>query len=432
METEMLSLPAEILQSILLYTVLARGVKRGLRLRLVCKKFADLTKYAIYQSHLLDHFYAPDVGYLWQIKDHHGAEIFWHAYLVQRVLTERDCTVGRYVDIREVAQRICEEIGSTADLQATVQSLCWLALDGQTSFPGKPRERMSSPGGPFDDSPIYNPKLSLLSAAAHFNLVHLVQGLLLEGFCATSRGNIFPSALQIAAMDGNANMLELLQQGLPEFEELPGFDKWRGKTGPCSVIGAAIRGDMDILKLALYPPSRATTDTKDYAGHHFGELESFSPVGRALRQAQRSTSNPEVFDYIDKFFKETLSLRELYNALIWYSRAGSICMVRHLLAKGVPVHNPSGYSIPVDPPLVEACKGGHDEIVDLLLQHGADPNYGAEKMRPHTALPMAASSGSMAIVCKLLDHGAFINELNDHSENLPAIWYALAIEHTQM
>jgi hypothetical protein len=139
-----------------------------------------------------------------------------------------------------------------------------------------------------------------------------------------------------------------------------------------------------------------------------------------------------VFDFIDEFFKEPLSLTDLYDALIWYSRAGSISMVRHLLAKGVPVHNPSGYARPVDPPLVEACKGGHDEIVDLLLQNGADPNYGAKNMRPHTALPMAASSGSFTIVCKLLNHGALIDELNDNPENLPAIWYAIAIEHTKM
>ncbi|OIW26324.1 ankyrin [Coniochaeta ligniaria NRRL 30616] len=432
MAINILDCPAEILQHILLFTVLNRGVKRGLRLRLVCKVFADLTKYAVYQSLLLDHFYAPDVGYLWQIKNHHGAETFWHKYLVQRVLTEKDSAVGRYVDIREVAQQICEELGSGSDLRATVQRLCWLALDGKTTFPGRPRARSSSPREPYDDSPKYDPKLSLLSAAAHFSLMDLVDRLLSEGHCPTSCGDLFPPAMQVAAMDGNANMLERFQQHLPEYEELLGFHEWRGKAGPCSVIGAALRGDMDILSLALYPPSRTTIQNKDYAGQVFGEIGTLSPVGRTLRKAQRRTNNPEMFDFIDKFFKESMSVTDLYTELIWYSRAGVISMVRYLLAKGVPVHNPLGYARPVDPPLVEACKGGHDEIVDLLLQHGADPNYGADRMWPHTALPMAASSGSLTIVRRLLDHGACVNELTENLENLPAIWYAIAIEHTQM
>lgn len=38
--------------------------------------FAELTKHAVYESLLLDHFYAPDVGHLWQIKNHYGAETF--------------------------------------------------------------------------------------------------------------------------------------------------------------------------------------------------------------------------------------------------------------------------------------------------------------------------------------------------------------------
>lgn len=344
-------------------------------------------------------------------------------------MTEMDNSVGHYRHIREVAQEVCKEIGARADLYATVRSLCWLGLDGMTSYQGRDRASVRDPAGGLSR----HLNLSLLSAAAHFNLTALMDRLLAEGHTPTSRGDVFPSAMQIAAMDGNAVMLQRLQEHLPELEELPGWSKWHGKTGPCSVVGAAIRGDMEILNLALYPPSRATPGSTDYAGERFGEIGESSPVAIALRGAQNKTTNPEVFDFIDSFFKAPLSVGDLYNSLAWYSRAGSVNMVRHLLDKGVPVQRPFRYPEVLDPPLVEACKGAHDDIVGLLLERGADPNYyGAGDMRPHTALPMAASSGCLSIVCKLLNHGALINELNPNIEDLPAFWYAVAIEHTKM
>ena len=40
----LLELPAELFQKILVQAILARGVKRGLRLKLVCSKFVHLPK----------------------------------------------------------------------------------------------------------------------------------------------------------------------------------------------------------------------------------------------------------------------------------------------------------------------------------------------------------------------------------------------------
>jgi hypothetical protein len=51
-------------------------------------------------------------------------------------------------------------------------------------------------------------------------------------------------------------MLQLLQESLPDFEGTSGRVRFRGKIGPGSLGGAAIRGDMDMVRLSLYPPSR--------------------------------------------------------------------------------------------------------------------------------------------------------------------------------
>jgi hypothetical protein len=329
------------------------------------------------------------------------------------------------VEVREAAYRICEKTG--AALTATITEVCWLKLAKGVDWLGRHR----------DDESTSDPGLDLLSAAAHFNLISLAQELLAEGHCPTSDTRLFPPPIQVAAAAGHADMVELFQRHLPEFEEVIEWPPyWHGKTGPSSVFGAAIRGDMDILRLAMYPPSRANSDSTDFAGYRYGTIPRASSVGIALARAQRVTRNLEVFRYIGGFFDKPLSMVGLHDSLVACSREGKLSIVRHLLDMGVPVHLPPGYTFRYlrtgGPPLVQACIGCHEDIVDLLLERGANPNYGANKSLPRTALPMAASSGSLSIVRKLLDHGAQINEAQNSWQNRPAVWYAIAKEHTAM
>ena len=55
-------------------------------------------------------------------------------------------------------------------------------------------------------------------------------------------------------------------------------------------------------------------------------------------------------------------------------------------------------------PLMVACKNGHLEIVELLLQKGAHMNF--ENKRHETALMAAAEGGNVEVVNLLLEHGA--------------------------
>jgi len=61
-------------------------------------------------------------------------------------------------------------------------------------------------------------------------------------------------------------------------------------------------------------------------------------------------------------------------------------------------------------PLSTALEFGNDEIVRLLLEHGADPKWD-EPSAPHgTALHAASTMGNLAMVRLLLEHGADPNE----------------------
>ena len=81
---------------------------------------------------------------------------------------------------------------------------------------------------------------------------------------------------------------------------------------------------------------------------------------------------------------------------------GDIAKVQILLARGA---SPNAYGIDgVGTALGEAAESGHEDIVLLLLKHGADPNKGdASHMRP---LPQARQGRYEEIIQLLIQAGA--------------------------
>ena len=107
-------------------------------------------------------------------------------------------------------------------------------------------------------------------------------------------------------------------------------------------------------------------------------------------------------------------------------------MVRHLLDAGADTRGTSGRNTN---PLVEACRRCHEDIVDLLLERGADPNFGgnAEIVQGSNPIAVAAASGSLPIVRKLLDHGADLCQDDmDIKMGFHALDAAVHLEHTDM
>jgi hypothetical protein len=93
---------------------------------------------ALYQSHILDSFSAPCVGWeWWPRKDSCGSIKLWHDYLVFRVLSERSPDVGRFIKIRNAAKALNHLSDDALSLDETVHGLCWLALELGTNCPGE-------------------------------------------------------------------------------------------------------------------------------------------------------------------------------------------------------------------------------------------------------------------------------------------------------
>jgi ankyrin repeat protein len=120
--------------------------------------------------------------------------------------------------------------------------------------------------------------------------------------------------------------------------------------------------------------------------------------------------------------------------LLSAARAGSVPAVRLLLARGVDVNHAEKFQQTTA--LMWAAAEGHLDVVDLLLEAGADPNrqgHVTSLTTRHnadhptggfTALMFAARNGNEAIVRKLLARGADINLKNgdDASAAMVAIY----------
>lgn len=68
-----------------------------------------------------------------------------------------------------------------------------------------------------------------------------------------------------------------------------------------------------------------------------------------------------------------------------------------------------------------ATKKGNRAWVELLLDHGVNPNEPPAPLRGVTALQAAAISGSLPIAIKLLEHGADVNALGAEEEGRTAL-----------
>jgi len=120
----------------------------------------------------------------------------------------------------------------------------------------------------------------------------------------------------------------------------------------------------------------------------------------------------------------------VHNDLKIHAELGNMSMVHYLLNLVVPVQESWGE---FETPLVLACRGWHNDIVDLLLERGADPNFAAEKYYPVFPLHELATAGNLSLARKLLDHGALPNrDKGGYIGRQPALWWAFAREHEDM
>ena len=84
--------------------------------------------------------------------------------------------------------------------------------------------------------------LSILSAATYFRYTSLARELLGQCHNPTTDDGLFPCPMYIAARTGQADMLRLLQEHLPQFQhdtaDSDSPTNWLSKIGPGSLPGA--------------------------------------------------------------------------------------------------------------------------------------------------------------------------------------------------
>jgi hypothetical protein len=125
-----------------------------------------------------------------------------HSYFVYRVQNETDPAVGRYVEVRHIAQTIANDTGTVLDVQQIIKSLCWLGLGWAFGTDFILEEGLKET--------MVSPDASLMSAAAFLGHKALVQRLLSKGNDPTHHDFLFPAAIEAAAFAGDKETLQLL------------------------------------------------------------------------------------------------------------------------------------------------------------------------------------------------------------------------------
>lgn len=178
----MKTLPAEIVQQILLESVHIRGLKRALRLRLVNRYFADAALHAVFDSQILDESdsYFPGED---------GQRGVCHRYVAYRVLSATKPRSKNLNMILKVAQRLLRQRSDGTDAPEEDLRQCVMEISRLPflfSHGHKWKDYMMPDGLTdeslrIDGSSIEFNK-ALLTAAAFTNDLELVIQLVKEGF----------------------------------------------------------------------------------------------------------------------------------------------------------------------------------------------------------------------------------------------------------
>ncbi|CAI6341895.1 unnamed protein product [Periconia digitata] len=429
---QLLDLPAELLHEVLLCAVYSRGVKRALRLKLVCKIFYDHLPRALFESLLLDDFVIPcRYGSRIQFSNYerdNGASKFWYEYLLYRVRKAAsrrgpDSIHNGFVEIRQVAEEYSRQAG--IDFQETLETVCQMALGSWRSswVPSQPytvrgkviRPEIEDPGN----------KRRLLAVAACFGNAPLVKQLLSEGVSSTDTDQILYSACQAAAWKDQRNIMQLLYvQTLTNLQlhenssaGIP-FRHTHYNATFSFVTQASCNSEMNGLQFAAYlvscKPEAATSAVEDFTPDKPGATYLF-PVDNAC-------DSLDMFKYMISFKEKPHEF--IVRRLRIHASCGNLDIARYILESGYGncgsdcKHRPD-----LDRALYLAARHCHSDLVDLLLDHDAQPNIIIPMYRS-SAMGAAAIGGDMRIVRKLLEFGGVVDE--------GVLERAVRIEHTAM
>ncbi|PVH75434.1 hypothetical protein DL98DRAFT_593181 [Cadophora sp. DSE1049] len=215
-------LPCELLDDILLKAVLARGVRLGLRLRLVNKHWAIDVKRVLFMSRLLN-----------DTKCHEPT--FLKAYFIYQIFSDQNNTISPLRTIRRIAEILCEDAEQPEidAVRSCVDSLCSLTIEEGRQLQYGDWAQITG-----DDK---NFEYHLLVAAAYLNRLPLLRTLLPKVGFRLDGSPLFGHPSQAAALRGNNEALELILN-----------TEWK-KTSTYAFCGAIANAHFDTLDLLLEP-----------------------------------------------------------------------------------------------------------------------------------------------------------------------------------
>ncbi|KAK6602178.1 hypothetical protein H4I95_07280 [Botrytis cinerea] len=396
---QFLDLAPELVHQILLEAVLTRGILRFLTLKLVCKRFCHDVQFALFESHLLDDYNTWGLVTYWHMDRSRRACNFWHPYLIHRVQNNSDSCPPQFRHIRRIVETLCAETGD--DVKTTIETLCWPALRAATHFAN-------------NKQPSYfklDFESDLLCAATYLNIVPVVKRLLQGKLMPKYRRFLFGSPMLLAASTGHKYLLEYLQEKMLQMPS----DSDRQFAQYDSIRGAAMSGDLEMVRTALYPSSWSTIDNMNFIDGQFIPQSSFA--GAALIKAQKSTGNLEMYKYLEGFFPQPTECPS-EKGLRLHIHLGHFEIVKYILDTTATFFLE----------FIRVSGSRHQDVNDFLLERGLNLKFARldelkSKWMGDNIIPIEDQERNILLVQMLLDRGASIFEVRtaDHALRW-AIW----------
>lgn len=396
-----LQLPTELLQIILISAILERGIRRGLRLRVVCKRFAEEVIPALYHTRLLDaHCNA------------HGqppARLRAH-YLVHRILAEKRYLTSELRAIKRTANALMVENGISLSDDDTrgeyLLTLCTLATRAGTCV--KRFFRRNTNYVHDEDEDGRNRDANVFVAAVYMGFMTIVQRKIGLFRLPLNMWTSFGSPIEVAAMGANDAILDLLMSK----------STMLSSHRHTALVSASEAGQVSTVETIL----------EDRWGRGQWSVGWDHRITRDTIATSLKTRSISIFENIMALKRERapgkkalLSDGQLGDLLFNAARNGETDMACYLLdvyaapADGWPHHDGP---MSKRRPIIEACRHGDWIMVEKLLQYRADTT---------NAMSTAAGGGHLQIVRCLIEHGVSIN-----GGSPPPIVRAVELEHTGM
>ncbi|KAH7397370.1 hypothetical protein BKA66DRAFT_454238 [Pyrenochaeta sp. MPI-SDFR-AT-0127] len=410
---KLMDIPTELLDVILECAIVARGIARGLRLRLVCKDFAREVMRVMYNCRLFDTLYSPPY-----VERRYILPPFLQSYLEHRVKQEP----SRGNPSLNLFRRLANDLHKDMDLNdpeplkndECLNRLCLVAMSSSHSTKRYNKIFQAK----------YNPDAAdyrshLFSAALCTSNLPIVRqcvaadASLLSQFRNHDENELFGSYIVLAAEYGSLNIIRyLLMSGMSNNDTASRADLF------CHVAQAGRLENLHYIydfKHTELPWTFEDQESKD---------------AEALKSAFRTKSIG-----VMKFVEELRTVHSLppidsgtmQTDLYRCGRAGAREAAAHLLHLGAWINGPRSYE-PAKV-IINACAFPFADIamIDFLLDHGANESgtIAAAALRGYTHKVVHL----LDIVRLLLDAGVDVNESIGCESPLVS---AISLEHTEM